>query len=79
MLTKAVITAYELINNIIMNKQKEILQNIYDVLAHNTDYVSPDEIASNFEMQVDFDTNEITLWGLSGEGTITLKATFVDD
>lgn len=62
-----------------MTKQKELLQNIYDVLAHNTQYVSPDEISSNFNMEVDFDSNTITLWGLSGEGTITLKATFTED
>ena len=63
----------------IMTKEQELLQNIYDVLAHNTQYVSPDEISSNFDMEVDFDNNTITLWGLSGEGTVTLKATFEEE
>lgn len=63
----------------IMTKEQELLQNIYDVLAHNTQYVSPDKISSNFDMEVDFDNNTITLWGLSGEGTVTLKATFEEE
>lgn len=63
----------------IMTKEQELLQNIYDVLAHNTQYVSPDEISSNFDMEVDFDNNTITLWGLSGEGTVTLKAAFEEE
>lgn len=62
-----------------MTKEQELLQNIYDVLAHNTQYVSPDEISSNFYMEVDFDNNTITLRGLSGEGTVTLKATFEEE
>lgn len=60
-------------------EQQELLQNIYDVLANNTQYVSPDEISSNFDMKVDCETNEITLWGLSGEGTIRIKVTFIPD
>ena len=63
----------------IMTKEQELVQNIYDVLAHNTQYVSPDAISSNFDMEVDFDNNTITLWGLSGEGTVTLKATFEEE
>lgn len=63
----------------IMTKEQELLLNIYDVLAHNTQYVYPDEISSNFDMEVDCDNNTITLWGLSGEGTVTLKATFEEE
>lgn len=59
-----------------MTQEKELLQNIYDALAHNTQYVSPDEISSRFDMEVDFDHGTITMWGLNGEGAVTLRATF---
>ena len=59
--------------------QKNILENVYDVLANNTEYVSLDEISSNFDLEIDYDAGTITLQGLSGEGTIILTAKFIPE
>lgn len=63
-----------------LNKtHRQILENVFDVLACNTQYVSADEISSNFDMEIDYANGIITLKGTSGEGTLILKSEFIPE
>lgn len=42
--------------------KKDLLSDIFDVLACNTDFVTPDEIEKRFDVEVDFDNLSISLF-----------------
>lgn len=50
-----------------MKPHQRILEQIYDVLAHNTQYIDPQYIADNFGTYVDFDNDAIELWDDDGD------------
>jgi hypothetical protein len=57
--------------------EKELLSNIFDVLANNTIYVEPERIANDFDIQVDFDEKTIELYNKeTQEVVVKLQAIF---
>ena len=62
-----------------MKPHQRILEQIYDVLAHNTQYVEPDYIADKYEMMLDFENDIITLYDEETQDEIcTLKIEYAE-
>lgn len=57
-----------------MKPHQQILENIFDVLAHNTHYVESNYIVENYDIMVDFDNDEIEISDIdTGEMVCKLK------
>lgn len=67
----------EFINGTIDVNEKDLLSNIFDVLAHNTMYIEPERIVTDYDVQVDFDEKTIELYDKETQSLVVkLQAIF---
>lgn len=55
-----------------MSPGKELLSDIFDVLANNTNFAAPGKIAKNYDIEVNFDNSSITIFDTEREKVIAV-------
>lgn len=62
-----------------MTQEQELLQTVYDVLAHNTQYEKPTAIIDEYSVEIDYNANTIGLFNEDTDETIATLAMITPD